>query len=164
MSVSKPMTPGRRVVANAVILGIALLPFTGKLLNVELWPFSKYSMYATATTEPTFATLRVYGVPRDASAAEIALWDPRYLAPFDNSRLTRVLETLAATPDAAARLRPALADIARRYEQHRAAGDHTGPPLRGLRLYVVAWQVRADAVPIDEPDSRTLIFEWQADQ
>ena len=58
------------------------------------------------------------------------------------------------------RVRHALEDILRRYEARRAAGEHGGPKIEGIRLYKVAELIsEPDAANLDRPRSKTLIAE-----
>ena len=47
-----------------------------------------------------------------------------------------------------------------RYEARRRAGQHDGPALRGVRLYLLRWRL-VDRVPRnpDAPDERRLLLE-----
>jgi hypothetical protein len=56
-------------------------------------------------------------------------------------------------------LQEALLDTLRRYEELRAAGRHDGPPLQSVRLYIVRWQLDAQAANLNRPDYRRLIAE-----
>ena len=153
------MSRTRMALAYGVMLAVVLLPFVGKCLDVDLWPFSRYSMYAATKTDSDLSVLRVYLVPRGDPLSEVALVDPRWMAPFDNSRLSRVLRSLGDGPDGQARLQRALGDLARRYEARRTAGAHSGPPLSTLRVYEASWQMQPDAGNVDTPERRTLIAE-----
>ena len=53
----------------------------------------------------------------------------------------------------------ALRDLLRRYEERRRAGQHDGPPLRGLRLYRLQWQLDLWGRNRDQPNQRDLLFE-----
>lgn len=118
-----------------------LLAFT------EHWPFSRYAMFSRAEIGGGRSRTRlvVYGVRADGG--ELPLVAPAYLAPFDAHRLDLTLANLSGVqpegkrdilPARPERLRPALADLLRRYEARRQAGRHGGPPLVGLRLYAVS--------------------------
>jgi hypothetical protein len=90
---------------------------------------------------------------------EVALLRYSYLWPLDQSRLPLGLRRIHQQPGNEGRLEEALSDILRRYERRRAAGDHDGPAVRGIRLYEVAWDLEPYAANLDRPASRVLIAE-----
>jgi len=101
----------------------------------------------------------VVGVGSDGDDAELPLWEPRYLEPFDQSRLLQALQALLERPDGRTQVGMALADCLARYERRRAAGEHDGPALRALRYYHVHWTLEPDAGNVDRPDQQTLVLE-----
>ena len=50
-------------------------------------------------------------------------------------------------------------DTLDRYEARRRAGEQNGPPLRGLRLYALRWELDPYARNRDDPEVRRLLFE-----
>ncbi|HEX7118969.1 MAG TPA: hypothetical protein VF212_09285 [Longimicrobiales bacterium] len=149
----------RLLVVNAALLFVIL----GSLYDIarfrEHWPFSPYWMYSHARVARTIDAAQLYGVAGDGSGREILLSDPRYIYPFDVTKLRVALERMAADPAGAERLRSALADCLARYELLRRAGVHDGPPLRGVRLYRSEWMLDPWARNASRPDRRELIAE-----
>ena len=126
----------------------------GSLLSfatgLEIWPFTPYRMYATVRTEHVVETTRLYGVVAD-SETEVSLWDARYTAPAG-----ALIDQYSADLTASA---PALQAALDRYEELRLAGRHDGPPLRGMRLYSVSWDLTSDVGNTEQPDRRALLAE-----
>src|SRR5262249_5346727 len=58
-AVCRSMPCLRRVLVYSVMLAIVGLPFVGKCMDVDLWPFSRYSMYAATKTDSDLSLLRV---------------------------------------------------------------------------------------------------------
>jgi hypothetical protein len=153
------MTPRRRWLVS----GLLSVMTAGHLYDVatgrEHWPFSPYPMYSHAAHEWAMVLPRVVGVRSDGDDAELPLWEPRYLDPFDQSRLLQALQALLERPDGRTPVGLALADCLARYERRRAAGEHDGPALRALRYYHVHWTLEPDAGNVDRPDQQTLVLE-----
>ncbi len=129
-----------------LILGSVLSFATG----LEIWPFTPYRMYATVRTEHTVGTTRLYGVIA-GSETEFSLWEARYTAPAN-----ALVDQYSADLTAAG---PALQAALDRYDELRLAGQHDGPPLRGMRLYGVGWDLQADAGNVEQPGRRELLAE-----
>ncbi len=62
-------------------------------------------------------------------------------------------------PDAAERVRTAVADCLARYDALRDDRQHDGPPLVAMRLYELDWTIDPAAANVDAPDHRRLIAE-----
>ncbi len=122
------------------------------VLAPEHWPFSAYPMYAGVASGRTLVTPGLFGVPAAHPEDEIALTDPRYLVPFDRSRLAGALARLSMSRDPDA-LRDALKDCLVRYERLRTLGRHAGPRLRAVRLYRLRWPLDPAGAP--EPRAPT---------
>ena len=118
--------------------------------GLEIWPFTPYRMYATVRTAHVVETTRLYGVVAD-SETEISLWDARYTAPAG-----ALIDQYSADLTASG---PALQAALDRYEELRLAGQHAGPPLRGMRLYLASWDLQADVGNVEQPDRRELLAE-----
>jgi hypothetical protein len=151
-----PMTR-RRVL---VVYGLMAFIFGGSLLDcvrdTEHWPWSCYPMYSYPETATTFDDYRLYGVPRENPDTEISLFlDERYLQPFDQSRLSLVLEESLWNP----RLREGLENCLTRYEALRRGGRHEGPELVKLRMYHAFWTLDPTGANIEKPDRKELIEE-----
>ena len=100
---------------------------------------------------------RLFGVAADGS--EVPLVDHDYLWPLDQSRLPIGLRHIYRTQQDLPRVHAALEDCLARYERRRVAGRHDGPALRGIRLYMVAWDIQPYASNLDQPKARELIAE-----
>lgn len=137
----------------AVITGGSLFAI---IKDAEYWPFSPYGMYSDMRRERSLTWLRLFGVTKAEEPQEIPLLAPEYIQPFDQSRLPKALSQMRRNPD---KLREALRDCLMRYESLRLAGRHQGPPLQGIRLYRLEWQLDPWARNADRPDRRTLILE-----
>ncbi len=121
----------------------------------EHWPFSQYSMDSELVLSRKFSIIRLYGVVQQSPLVEIQLDNNRYLRPFDASRLSEALGRALRQ----GKLEEGLADCLRRYETLRRAGIHGGPPLVGLRAYMVTWTVEESVSNIDRPDHKELLGE-----
>ena len=157
-AVSYGMSRGRLWVAHVAIALLLGGSLTAIGLAREVWPFSPYEMFSQVRPERTLTRLRVFGITQNGD--EIPLQKPEYIEPFDQSRLARAFSKMRG-PDRQVRYRAALADCAQRYESHRLAGRHHGPPLVGARLYELFWTVDDRARNVDHPDRRTLMGEWR---
>ena len=159
------MTAGRLRLANAVIVATLLGSLAAAVGFVELWPFSPYGMYSTIEDGEWVERFAVYGVGGDPPR-EIELSSLAFLAPLDPGRLRSGLVRLSLQADPEPRYRAVLADLLRRYERRRRAGEHSGPAVHSMRLYRVAWE-RTDASlsNLDRPDVRELlaVVERRAD-
>lgn len=149
----------RRTVVSALLLAFLLGSAYDIVADEEHWPFSQYPMFSGVWHSPTFTWLRLYGVANDGH--EFALDANRYVSPFDQSRLPKVLRRMLEQRDGTARVRQALGDLAARYETLRRDGAHDGPRLAQLRLYEVEWTIDSHARNVDHPDRRRLIAEVQ---
>lgn len=92
------------------------------------WPFSDYLMFSGIHRRTVLEWPRLFGVT--AVGSEIALVSHD----LDRSRLPIGLRHLHATEQDQQRVHAALEDCLERYERRRIAGEHDGPPLRGIRL------------------------------
>jgi hypothetical protein len=125
----------------------------------EHWPFSQYPMFSALETSREFTALRLYGV--SASGVELPLLAYSYLAPLDQCRVSTALSWMARTADAEARFADVLRTVHQRYERRRAAGDHSGLALAGVRLYRSRWTLQPDAGNADRPDARELVMAFE---
>ena len=151
------MTRKRQMFAHALIAGVILGSAYDIATRQEHWPFSDYPMFSAIHRATVLEWPRLFGVTADGS--EIALVSHEYLWPLDQSRLPIGLRHIYAIERNPKRLHAALEDCLERYERRRIAGQHDGPALRGIRLYVVAWDIEPYARNIDQPRSRQLIGE-----
>lgn len=148
------MTRGRR----AAILGLAAALVVAAAFEIvrdgDHWPLSSYSMFAELRATDV-RLKRLYGVH---DGRELALVVPRHLAPFHEARLMTALRRLGRRDDAPVARRAALRAVLERYEALRAAHEHDGPELEGLRFYELGWPLASGAANRDTP-SRRLIAE-----
>ena len=151
------MSRGRKFIVNTLVAGLLTGSMFDIVANREHWPFSPYTMYATLEPGPSLTTLRLFGVTE--TGAELPLLADEHIAPFDPSRLRWALDTVAAGPDGKQRLRLAVGDCLRRYEERRREGKHAGPPLVAVRLYRLYWTLDAEARNVDHPDNRQIVSE-----
>jgi len=151
------MTLKRQVLAHLLIFGIVAGSSYDILTRQEHWPFSDYPMFAAIHRSADLEWPRLFGVTADGS--EVALVSREYLWPLDQSRLPIGLRHIYAIERNPQRLHAALEDCLERYERRRIARQHDGPALRGIRLYVVAWDIQPYARNLDQPRSRQLIGE-----
>ena len=151
------MTFKRQVFAHLLIFGVIVGSAYDILTRQEHWPFSDYPMFAAIHRGTVLEWPRLFGVTADGS--EVALVSHEYLWPLDQSRLPIGLRHIHATERDTERIHAALEDCLERYERRRIAGQHDGPVLRGIRLYVVAWDIQPYARNLDRPRSRQLIGE-----
>jgi hypothetical protein len=148
---------------RGIIHGMIAFIIAGSLVDIitaaEHWPFSPYPMYSVVKRNRTVTDLRLVGITKDPVPREFPLIVSEYLQPFDRSRLGASFPTMLRRPDREKLLRVALEDCLRRYEVHRLASRHNGPPLQGLRLYEMSWKLDPRAGNLDHPERKDLLFE-----
>jgi hypothetical protein len=151
------MTPKREVFVHLLIFTIIIGSAYDIATQQEHWPFSDYPMFSAIHRRTVLEWPRLFGVTSDGG--EVALVDHEYLWPLDQSRLPIGLRQIYRSEGDGPRIRAALHDCLVRYEKRRVAGEHEGPPLQGIRLYMVAWDIQPYAQNLDEPKVRELIAE-----
>jgi hypothetical protein len=139
-------------VVIAVIIGGSLHDI---VMQTEHWPFSNYPMFSEIHRTSVLRWPRLYGLTPDGR--EVPVVSHAELWPLDQSRLPIGLRTIYSDPKAGDRVPTALKDVLRRYEARRSTGEHTGPPLVALRLYLVSWPVEPFAHNLDTPSDRRLL-------
>ena len=142
-----------------LVYGIVAVLTLGHLMEIvrqtEHWPFSNYPMWARVTRDWNVRVADPVGVTAANPSLEVKLTDPRYFAPMPVYYQRLNLER------AARRKRDdMLRDYLARYERRRAAGEHDGPPLRGVRVYENGWLMDRDASNVATPERRTLLYEY----
>lgn len=157
------MTVGRRCLVHVVILIILAGSLRSILLSQEAWPFSPYGMLASVNRTDVLVQLRLFGILAEDPAREIPLVRSEQITPFDASRLTHVLWRLAGVPNRGLLTKEAIRDCLRRYEQRRRAGLHSGPALRGVRLYKVEWRIDRRHPSSEKFRNRILLEEVTLD-
>jgi glucosyl-dolichyl phosphate glucuronosyltransferase len=126
-------------------------------INGDDWPLSSYPMFSTAAREPSLRCLRIMGIVAGGAGQEIPLLDTQLIQPFDQCRLTSALSRTYTDPARRSLIHEQLRDCLDRYEQRRAAGQHDGPRIDGVRLYEMEWTLDADAANVSAPDSKRLV-------
>ncbi len=86
----------------------------------------------------------------------------QYLLPFNRNRLGVAFRTLLRNKKSQAEIQTALQDCYCRYEARRQRRLHSGPPLTGLRVYQVTWEVLPFAQNRERPEKRELVASWTA--
>jgi hypothetical protein len=147
----------RRLFVNCILIAFIAGSAYDTVTDQEHWPFSQYPMFSGVWSQRSFTWLRLFGVTGDGR--EFALDANRFIAPFDQSRLPKVLQQMLDKPDGDQRIRIALPELYARYEQLRHDEQHDGPPIVALRLYELDWIIRPDAANVDAPEGRRLIAE-----
>ena len=150
----------RLLVIYGLIAFIVGGSFIDLVRDTEHWPWSCYPMYSYMETGTTFDDIRVYGVLPDRTTEFSLYKDERYLQPFDQSRLTEILQVTYYKPG----LTGALANCLKRYESLRLAGKHDGPQLVGMRVYRVYWTLDPYGKTIEHPDRKELLGEYMLPQ
>jgi hypothetical protein len=152
------VTRGRVFLVHAIIAvlvgGAAFAIITDK----ERWPFSPYPMYSYIDKKRSVMRLELVGLAENG--AETPLVIMKQLPPWDDARLMKSLRTMLKTKNAALRVKDALKDLLARYETLRRRGEHSGVPLRGLRLYRLTWK---EIGPGSFNDSGADKREWVAE-
>jgi hypothetical protein len=152
------MTLRRQILVHLFIFAMVAGSLYDIVTSQEHWPFSDYPMFASIHRKHTLDNwYRVFGVTPDGREVAIIRYDE--LWPLDQSRLPLGIRRIAQTPGSQERVRAALEDTLRRYEARRAAGQHGGPEIDGIRLYSQSWDLEPYAANLDRPRSRTLIAE-----
>ena len=156
---------GRSILLSTVSLLIVIGSLFSIIFDKEYWPFSPYPMFSDIRREASsVSTLQLYGVTQGEPHDEILISMDRkpYIKPFQGSVFMTALKRMESehNPKKSSRLlNEGLLDTLKRYEKHRLAGDHDGPPLQGLRLYRVKGYPEAGSGNVNRPDDRKLIAE-----
>ena len=151
------MTLLRRTIVNGLLAFLVCGSLYDIARDQEHWPFSQYPMFSGIWRATTFRWYRLVGVRDDGG--EVVLDRSRYIQPFDQSRLHLAFVQLAQRSDADTAIHAAVANCLARYERQRALGEHDGPPLRAMRLYLLEWHLDPEARNVDHPDGRQLVAE-----
>jgi hypothetical protein len=151
------MSAGRRLLVNIVAVSLIAGSAYDIVMDQEHWPFSQYPMFSGLWRSPTFTWLRLFGVSADGR--EFPLEANRYIAPFDQSRLSKALRRILDRRTGDAGVKQALADCLAAYERLRLEKAHDGPAVVAMRLYELEWTIDPEAANVDRPDRRTFIAE-----
>jgi hypothetical protein len=158
------MSPARKRIILTVIcllLGAHYVAIAGRL---DHWPLSYYGMFARRKP-PSVTSLVLVGVTSEGE--ELCLRDRQFWAPFNGPKLAQSLRIhQRADAKRADDARPhvptlpaAVESLLSHYESRRAAGQHRGPPLAGLRLYDFTWRIDPALANLDSPDRQELVCE-----
>jgi hypothetical protein len=79
------MNQSRRWLVNLFLAGLVAGSLYDVVRDQEHWPFSQYPMFAETWRATSFSWYRLVGI--DDNGREVTLDQPRYLHPFDPSRL-----------------------------------------------------------------------------
>jgi hypothetical protein len=185
------MSKWRFLFLNAITIMLICGQLFALAIAGALWPFSNYSMFATLAggtgEDYSLEKAQLYGVMQEEPHQEIALhYD--YIKPFEEDRLSDSFANMqygdptvdpisiraaigksnmdgTVSPEQRQRLlNEACHDFLVQYEMLRRAGYHDGPPLRGIRLYQLQWQLDPHAQNVVRPDHRELLAEYERPQ
>ena len=127
------MTGGRKALVLVLLACLTMPAAWGMHRGVDFWPISFYPMFSRVRERAHLDHLALTALPADGSAA-FPLFRSEMIHPYGWYRQRRGLRELLDGPGGVPAVRVGLADVARRYEQNRRAGRHGGPPLSGIRL------------------------------
>jgi hypothetical protein len=158
------MSPARKRLVLGVIcllLGAHYVAIAGRL---DHWPLSYYGMFARRKP-PVVTCLVLVGVTPDGQ--ELPLRQREYWAPYNGNKLAQSLRThqredarhASDERPREATLPAAIQSLLSHYETRRAAKQHRGPPLSGLRLYDFTWRIDPALANLESPDRQELVCE-----
>lgn len=159
------MKKSRVILLSTVSFLLIMGSLLSLILDKEYWPFSPYPMFSGVKGDASYVstTLQLYGVTQEEPHDEIIIpMEGKYIQPFHGAVFMTALKRMESehNPKRSSRLlNKGLLDTLERYEKHRLAGDHNGPPLQGLRLYRVKGYRDAGSGYVERPDYRKLIAE-----
>ena len=148
----------RQLVLNGAILAIVGISAVQIVLGRDDLPFSSYKMYSQPHKEYTLSEIRLIGVTSDQD--EIPLSDRSYLYPFGHAQTREAIRKLRKHGGGDEEVARILRYVFARYSARQARGEHTGPPLDGIRVYEMAWHLDRDKSTLEDPFRRTLLGEY----
>jgi hypothetical protein len=158
------MTPWRKRflwVFICALIGAHYVAMAGRL---DHWPLSYYGMFARRKP-PRVTCLLLVGVSERGE--EIRLRERCYWYPFNGPKLAQSLRIhqrqdakRAERGEGPPKLPVAVQSLLSHYENRRQAGQHTGPPLSGLRLYDMTWRMDPTLANLGSPDRQELVCEY----
>jgi hypothetical protein len=167
------MSKLRFLFANAVIGFLIICSFLALAIDTEPWPFSSYPMFsylAGGTGEDySFTKAQFYGVSQEEPHQEFPLRGS-YIKPFQEDRVINYFQRIDKEADYRLKADPAkrqqllneaTRDLFVQYETLRQAGRHDGPPLQGIKLYQLYWQLDPRGENVDQPDQWELLAEYE---
>lgn len=167
------MSKLRFLFANGVIGVLIICSLLALAIDAEPWPFSNYPMFSYLAGDTgndySFTKEQFYGVLQEEPHQQFPLRGS-YIEPFQEDRLISYVQRIEnganyqLKTDPAKRqqlLNDATRDLFVQYETLRQAGRHDGPPLQGIRLYHLYWQLDPRAENVDQPDHWELLAEYE---
>jgi len=176
------MSKVRFLFANGVIGFLIICSLIALAIDRQSWPFSNYPMFSYLAGDTgrdySFSKAQLYGVSQEEPHQEFPLRGS-YIEPFQEDRLlvvnARMIEgvgnesvfnaaddRIKEDPEKRQQLlNEAAREFLSQYETLRQAGRHDGPPLQGIRLYRLHWQLDPQAENVDQPDYRELPAEYE---
>jgi hypothetical protein len=151
-------TPERRsgrIVANLFILFVLVVFLYDIFMQTEHWPFSSHRMYSTLVG-PNYVKVQLFMITPDG---EVPLDTRVQLAPFDTSRLTYMLRSLASSQNRRA-AEEVLANLAEIYEKNKALHGEKWPKMLGLAAYRLQWRLDPELKNLDYPQ-KDLLFSFR---
>ncbi len=149
----------RRFTVIGAIGAFTLLSLTATLLNVELWPFSAYSMYSNSRPDegPAVERYRLYGVTE--TEPELELVFPAGEEPHQPFQAEAVLGCWSLRGNKT-KTRQGMVELLTAYTARRLDRTRMGPRFGRLRLYREEWDnLQPDASNKFVPDRRVLVEE-----
>ncbi|HSV14215.1 MAG TPA: hypothetical protein VLI90_08140 [Tepidisphaeraceae bacterium] len=139
------MSPRRLWIVYALLAVLVGGHLYDALRFQEHWPFSNYPMFA-GIAQPELTTYQLIGLSGDREVPIDNRAIPA-LPPYKfQGTLRRYDTTSKADPQ---KLRAMLSDYLDAYETRRVRHLHDGPPLDGIRLYLVRIPIQLPPVPVD---------------
>ena len=167
------MSKLRFLFANGVIGFLIICSLVALAIDKEPWPFSNYPMFSYLAggtgKDYSFTKAQFYGVLQEEPHQEFPLRGS-YIEPFQEDRLINYFQRIDLEKDYRLKADPAkrqqllneaTRDLFAQYETLRQAGRHDGPPLQGIKLYQLYWQLDPRAGNVDQPDHRKLLAEYE---
>ncbi|WP_148080526.1 hypothetical protein [Roseimaritima ulvae] len=150
----------RRAVICTSIVGFLAAAAIAALVNVELWPFSPYTMYANSRPRqgPAVSHYRLYGVTE--TVPELEVWFD-FSEPIDQPyRAENVLGSWSKRQLSDDKLQQAMEQLLVVYHAEQEQRVRPGPVYKSLRLYREEWD-SLDPHGADRavPNRRALLVE-----
>jgi hypothetical protein len=157
--------PRPRRVTQYIVIAVVLIFGLGHLWDIvafqEHWPYSRYSMYSTKKPKKTQA-FEVWGIrargERNGSDEFKMQRSGEFIVPL--ASIKRMYGT--GRPNEVKRVRAAMREFVRYYNDLRTKRHHPGPPIRGVRVYRTTFFLKDDAGNAKRPDVRELLIEAES--
>jgi hypothetical protein len=148
-----------------MVYGVLFVIVAGHLVEVvtqrEHWPFSPYQMWSMASTSWDLTHYELRGVTDEPQPREIYLYEAQYLYPLPSRFMNlHLIEAAKEARKGKTSLQESVTkNTLAHYERRRQAGQHSGPPLKAIRLYRFDWTMNRDATNASQPDRKTLLYD-----